>query len=174
MTRLNLSPLPSFRRDEASAASIRDREGFVDDSVVFALVAGPSVSRPMPEPAHLALSTDDTDFAGWRLSPFQRLGQTERNDTLRDERAQRAAPPTLDEPGLGEPHRGEHRWWLAGLAGVLSTLLFSVLLLSLSARLPEFPANGFMLRTPILPEETAPHPEQPDRKSAPHFTEASP
>jgi hypothetical protein len=45
----------------------------------------------------------------------------------------RAVPPLITESGIGTSHHGTHRWWLAGLAGVLSTMLFTLLLLTLSS-----------------------------------------
>ena len=127
MTRLHLSPLPSVRFDEDSSVPVIEREGFVDEALVLALVAGPITQRPLPEAAELALAADDMDFAGWCL-PSAKRNPSELS-------AKRPTPPVQEEPGLGEPHRGNHRWWRGGLAGVMSTLLFSALLLSLSSRI---------------------------------------
>lgn len=136
MNRLNLSPFPSLRSDEASSIPLMEKDGFVDDAVVLALVAGTSSARSFADPGDLALAADDMDFAGWRLPGSMRSPAPELKELKGApyEFPRRPAPPLLDEPGLGEPHHGSHRWWLAGLAGALSTMLFSVLLLSLSAR----------------------------------------
>ena len=130
MKSLPISALPSLRTEEPTGERIMERDGFVDDSVVLALVAGPNAFRQNAVPEDLALSSDDMDFAGWCLSEALPLHATRAPLEI----TRRAALPELDEPGLGEPHHGSHRWWLAGLAGALSTLLFSLLLLSLSSR----------------------------------------
>lgn len=136
MNRLNLSPFPSLRSDEASSIPRIEKDGFVDDDVVLALVAGTSPSRSSADPGDLALAADDMDFAGWCLPGRMRSPAPELKELKGApyEFTRRPAPPQQEEPGLGEPHHGSHRWWLAGLAGALSTMLFSVLLLSLSAR----------------------------------------
>lgn len=130
MKSLPISALPSLRTEEPTGERIMERDGFVDDSVVLAIVAGPNTCRQNSVPADLALSADDMDFAGWCLSESLPLHATR----APLESSRRPALPELEEPGLGEPHHGSHRWWLAGLAGALSTLLFSLLLLSLSSR----------------------------------------
>jgi hypothetical protein len=130
MKSLPISALPSLRTEDPTGERIMERDGFVDDSVVLALVAGPNTFRQNAMPEDLALSSDDMDFAGWCLSESLPLHATRAPLEI----PRRAALPELEEPGLGEPHHGSHRWWLAGLAGALSTLLFSLLLLSLSSR----------------------------------------
>ena len=60
----------------------------------------------------------------------------------------RAVPPLITESDIGTSHHGTHRWWLAGLAGVLSTMLFTLLLLTLSSRHGE--SSG-----PLLPPAAA-------------------
>ena len=58
----------------------------------------------------------------------------EERPVVRKPAIRRPAPPVLEEPGIGASHRGAHRWWLAALAGIMLTLLASLLLFSLSAR----------------------------------------
>ena len=131
---MRLSPFPATRSEEDSPSLQMEREGFVDEAVVYALVSGPKSSRSMPFRDDLALAVDDMDFAGWQLSPSTPFRSAEVPPQVIDAIVRRAAPPVIAEPGLGLPHVGNHRWWLAGLAGALSTMLFSVLLLSLSSR----------------------------------------
>ena len=134
MNALRLSPFPSTRSEVDSPFLQMEREGFVDEEVVTALVTGSRSNRSMAYPEDLVLSVDDMDFAGWQLSPASPFRGAEVPPQVIEAIVRRAAPPVIQEPGLGLPHLGNHRWWLAGLAGVLSTMLFSVLLLSLSSR----------------------------------------
>lgn len=130
MTPLHLSPFPSLHPNEASSSMIPERDGFVDEAVVRALVSGPISHRQIPISAELALAADDLDFAGWCLPPNPSSAQNKPQKIS----PPRPTPPAQNESGLGEPHTGNHRWWLAGLAGAFTTLLFSLLLLTLSAR----------------------------------------
>lgn len=134
MQPLTLSPLPILRAGDESGLLMIEREGFVDEAVVSALMFGPvSASRQAPYPADLALAADDLDFAGWQLSPLPESRQIQVHAEI-EQPLRRPAPPVIEEPGLGSPHSGSHRWWLAGLAGILSTMLFSLLLINLSSR----------------------------------------
>jgi hypothetical protein len=153
-----------------------ETEGFVDDEVVMALLTGPLPQRSNPPPEDLVLSADDMDFAGWCLSPKLPARSTVSVSAAlpapTDRRA--AAPtPTFDEPGLGIPHSGSHRWWIAGLAGALSTMLISLLLLSLSSR-GQFDNEGFSIIRP--PVKTAPNPADGDAKNSidPELTRVAP
>lgn len=135
MNPLRLSPLPSTRANDEPGSLLMESEGFVDEAVVTALMTGPDNSRRVAYPEDLVLAADDLDFAGWQLSPALPVRRAaEVPPHVIDAILRRAAPPALEESGIGVPHRGNHRWWLAGLAGVLSTMLFSVLLLTLSSR----------------------------------------
>lgn len=125
-----LSPLPRQNSDGDSREFESEGGGFVDDEVILALVAGPKASRTVGNPMDLALAADDMDFAGWSLSSELPIHAVRAE--VGPER--RPAPPELDEPGIGEPHRGSHRWWLAGLAGALSTMIFTLVLIALSNR----------------------------------------
>src|SRR5688572_16268192 len=123
MQPLQLTPLPTVRTESEAGSLQMEREGFVDELAIAAMTAPARITRSMAKPSDLALAADEMDFAGWSLSPFDRAG-------IRTAAApRRATPPVIAEPGLGEPHSGSHRWWLAGLAGIFSTMLFSALLL---------------------------------------------
>lgn len=171
MNPLRLSPLPILRAADESASLMGERDGFVDEAVVTAMVFGPTVTtRQAPYPEDLALAADDLDFAGWKLSPppHPRLLETA---PLSESPLRRPAPPVIEEPGLGLPHSGSHRWWLAGLAGVLSTMLFSLLLLNLSSR----PANHFeAFFAPLKHRSAQVVPvQEPSPAVAPELTEIS-
>ena len=127
MTTLNLSPLPSSRYDSTAIGPMSECDGFVDEQVILALLRGPASHRGPVCMSDLALAADDMDFAGWSLS--SRLPARATEVLIR-----RAAPPVLEEYGIGQPHAGAHRWWLAGVAGVFSTMLISLLLFTLSSR----------------------------------------
>jgi hypothetical protein len=153
MNSLKLSLLPSPRYDDVSGMPMVERDGFVDDAVVLALMAGPAMSRCQANSRDLALAADDMDFAGWCLSP------TLPSPVLPvppEAVTRRAAAPEIEEPGIGEPHCGNHRWWLAGLAGAFSTLLFTLLLLSLSSRSPSGSEEFTFFPTQPKPKVTAP------------------
>lgn len=153
MNSLKLSLLPSPRYDDVSGMPLVERDGFVDDAVVLALMAGPAMPRYQADSRGLALAADDMDFAGWCLSPTppcQALPASAESAT------RRAAAPEIEEPGIGEPHCGSHRWWLAGLAGAFSTLLFTLLLLSLSSRSPSGTEEFTFFPTQPKPRVTAP------------------
>jgi hypothetical protein len=132
---MNLNPftiLPSTRYSSPSEMPVLERDGFVDDSVVQAILAGPVAPRQTWNPEDLVLAADEMDFAGWQHT--NRVPDFEKAQAALplEPQPRRAAPPVLEEPGLGAPHRGTHRWWIAGLAGAFSMLLFSLLLFSLS------------------------------------------
>jgi hypothetical protein len=133
MKHLQISALPCLRTDDSDMQTV-ERDGFVDDKVILALLSGTPATRPPVDMGELALAADEMDFAGWKLSHILPEGTTGAVFPPPESNARRPAPPVLEEPGLGQPHHGSHRWWLAGLAGTLSTLLLSLLLLSLSSR----------------------------------------
>ena len=140
MNSLRLSPLPSTRPSDESSSLTMEREGFVYEAAVTALITGSNPGsnpgRTTAYPEDLALAADDLDFAGWQLPATQaaRPRTAEIPPHVIDAIVRRAAPPLVAESGIGPPHHGTHRWWLAGLAGVLSTMLFTLLLLTLSSR----------------------------------------
>lgn len=136
MKSLPLSQLPSVRTNDESEALQMEREGFVDEAAVLAILNGPTHLRTSAHPEDLILAADDLDFAGWQLPTTAAGGRpAEFPPQVIDAIVRcRATPPNLDEPGIGSPHFGSHRWWLAGMAGAFSTLLFTVLLITLSSR----------------------------------------
>ncbi len=159
MTPLRVNPLPTLRAIDETPALVIEREGFIDEAALSALMFEPlHPARQAPYPEDLALAADDLDFAGWKLSqpPHPRLVET----TLHTPQPlRRPAPPVIEEPGLDLPHSGNHRWWLAGIAGLLSTLIFSLLLLNLAAR------PGTQLQVLFAPRAPAISPSVPGMKT---------
>lgn len=172
MNRIKLSILPSLRTNEQSGMPIMERDGFVDESVVLALVAGPTVTRQIVDSGELVLSADDMDFAGWRLSRELPEHATRAVSFPSGTSHRRPALPVLGEPGLGEPHHGSHRWWLAGLAGALSTMLFSLLLLTLSSRDDSNTDRISIIKMPPSGSEKETMPKSDASRQTPELTEA--
>lgn len=158
MTCLDLSPLPSPRNEADSHWRGAERCGFVDDEVVLALVTGRVEARDLRH-AGLVLAADDLDFAGWDLAARPSDASPVEGELTVAGTKRRAMPPVLHESGLGEPYRGDHRWWLAGLAGVACTLLFLLLLLTLASRqaLPDrYPPVSISPVAPVSGEASSP------------------
>jgi hypothetical protein len=177
MQPLRLRPLPALRPNESGISSGLERDGFVDDDVALAIVAGPVSSRFTPVHTDLALTAEDLDFAGWQIFPAPSAATIPARTVPEDAAPpplRRPAEPSLEEPGIGMCHRGSHRWWLAGLAGFVFTLLASVLLLSLSTRISEDP--GHLTEPTLHPHPSRPpaskNQSAPDAKPPPELTEA--
>jgi hypothetical protein len=148
MTALKLSPLPSSRPDPARDSCAGEADGFVDDAVVLSLLRGPVTHRNPAFAGDLALAADGMDFAGWCLSSNLPSRATEAP-------ARRAAPPVLEETGIGPPHAGSHRWWLAGVAGAFSTMLASLLLFTLGSRNTRESLEFSVIQAPKTEQRTA-------------------
>lgn len=126
---LQLSPLPSVRKQDDSQALFLETVGFVDEEAVAAMVSRPFQTRSVPVPEDLVLSLDDMDFAGWHhtsKTPSKRSPEVP--PEVISAIVRRSAPPveSLETEPVEEP--AITRWWLAGLAGALTTLLVSVIL----------------------------------------------
>jgi hypothetical protein len=154
MNSLKLSPLPTICAENESESRRFEREGFVDDAVVAAM-ARPlkSGARTMACAQDLILAADDLDFAGWQVPAAAPWLVRDGNPVVAFP-SHRPATPLMRQPGLGRRHSAAHRWWLAGLAGVLSTLLFSLLLLTLATR----PASDSETLLPQQAESASPVP----------------
>ncbi|MGL4402038.1 MAG: hypothetical protein ACRCXD_19445 [Luteolibacter sp.] len=165
MKKLRLPSLPSVRQHEETAAQQIERDGFVDDEAVLALLNGPTYLRSSSYPEDLVLAADDLDFAGWQVASAPVTRPAEVPPQVIDAIVRRAAPPLSTEPGIGSPHLGSHRWWLAGLAGAFSTLLFALLLVFLSSREQPTPEADTSVaapsREPVMILEVAPKAEVP-------------
>jgi hypothetical protein len=141
---LPLAPLPID--DSAAARGYRrvQNEGFVDEAVVLSMIARGAYERVYVQPEEMVLSSSEEDYAGWALpvaSPFRSMMHWEKTMAAAAAPVKVPAAPSLDgirklaEPGLAEPYRGTHRWWLFGATGALSCGLLSLTLLSLALRL---------------------------------------
>lgn len=124
---LQLAPIPAVRSENPAEPAAPLLEGFVDDEVIASIIAMPPATIRMgSNPCDLALSSDESDFAGWTIlgaSPFRIIAEKQE--------LQHARSAPVEEPGLGEPHRGNHRWWIAAVTGGASALVLSFLFVNL-------------------------------------------
>lgn len=126
---MQLAPLPAACTDEHRTSAVPIPDGFVDEEVIASIIALPETYRSSSTPSDLILSSDENDFAGWsvpRPSPFRAIAERQefssaRADTVTEE----------IEPGIGQPHRGQHRWWMAAAAGISSAMILSLLFVTL-------------------------------------------
>ena len=129
---LQLAPIPVSRVDNAGERHVSIPDDFVDDDVIATLLRTPTVQRVSAVHSDLALSSSEDDFAGWavkRQSPFRIIAEQQERAALSD-----AVEPEFNEPGLGRPHRGGHRWWIATATGISSALILSLLFSNLASR----------------------------------------
>lgn len=140
---LHVAPFPAARFETNAEPRVQLPDGFVDDDVIASLIAPPQHSRLSSAPSDLVLSSDENDFAGWSVkstSPFRVIA--ERQDFI--------VARTFSEfsdPGIGEPHRGGHRWWIAAVTSAASALLLSLLFTGLADRSEETANAGFLTRS---------------------------
>ncbi len=78
-------------------------------------------------------------------SPFRLIAERQERLAARQIVWERRAP----EPGLGEPHEGRHRWWIAAAAGAASTVILSLLFFHLGGRTDEGRDLGWMPSQPL-------------------------
>ena len=116
MKPLRLSLLPSVRANDESGSLQMEREGFVDEAAVLALISGPSRLRSAAYHEDLALAADDLDFAGWQLPAAPPARPAEFPPQVIDAIVRRATPPASEESGIGEPH-SRHPPLVAGRVG---------------------------------------------------------
>lgn len=130
---LPLSPFPAARFENGGQAPASLPDGFVDDEVIASLLGEPTRLRVTSAPSDLVLSSDENDFAGWSVqpsSPFRAIAERQEILAIRPQ-------PEAPEPGLGQPHRGGHRWWIAAATGASSALILSLLFSNLAFRANE-------------------------------------
>jgi hypothetical protein len=125
---MHVAPFPASRFEASEPHPLPD--GFVDENVINALLSTPSASRVSSIPSDLVLSSDENDFAGWSVktvSPFRVIAE-------RQELEEAQQLSNESDPGIGEPHRNGHRWWIAAATGAASALLLSFLFANLADR----------------------------------------
>lgn len=137
MSSISLTPLPSSRIGEESDARKMEQDGFVDEVVVLAMVNSPRHFRSNAYPADLALAADDLDFAGWQIPSSTPVRAPEVPPQVISAIVRRASPPTLEKSKISAHHDRSRSWWMAGLIGIFSTLLFSVLIATLFTRIQD-------------------------------------
>lgn len=158
---LKLSPLPSVRHHDDSDALLMEREGFVDEAAVSAMVSQPFQTRRVPCPEDLVLSLDDMDFAGWQTSPAPSVRRTaEVPPQVINAIVRRSASPLVRATMPELPEASAPRWWLAGLAGALTALLAAVIFVGVSPGPRRALENFFANATAALaPAETLGSPQ---------------
>lgn len=128
---MKLAPIPADRSENPAETATPLMDGFVDDAAIASLIAPENVrARLTSRSSDLALSSDENDFAGFTIrsaSPFRAIAEKHELQVARQF-------SVMEEPGLGEPHRGNHRWWIAAVAGGASALVLSLLFVSLVDR----------------------------------------
>ncbi len=144
METLPLTTLPSERSEASKGYQRVQTEGFVDESLVLAVISKGPYERTYVKPEDMVLSSSEDDYAGWALpvaSPFREFARRETVASVEEAAPVRTpAAPTLkgrlgnSEPGIAEPHRGKHRWWLFGISGAMTCTILSLTLLSLAQR----------------------------------------
>jgi hypothetical protein len=135
MATLDLRPLPvpTDSGDPPTGGVELRSQAFVDDLVVMRLVAGEPSSPPPAQQTFVVPGTED-DFAGWHPPGSPPRAALVSSGRVPGREVRVAPSPDEAEPGIGHGSPSGRGWWLAGLAGAFSALVFSVLLLSLSAR----------------------------------------
>jgi hypothetical protein len=163
MNPLTLNPLPGLRSGDDFSSAQMEREGFVDEAVVTAMLARPYMKRSVAYPEDLALAADDQDFAGWSLPTPTTFRDTGFPSQAASVIAQPVAAPAAAEPEEDQPQSGNLLWWLAGLACVLSVVFFSAVLFTFT---PQSEAPSIKKGSPPAPatvKEEASLPGDADR-----------
>lgn len=117
---LPVAPLPSTVASDPASRHAPLPDGFVDEDAIAHLLFPAQTERLAPSFGDLALSADEGDFAGWAIpsvSPFREIAEKQELEKALE------LPET--EPGIGVPHRGGHRWWIAAVAGTSAALIMS-------------------------------------------------
>ena len=126
MKPLCLNPFPTRRANDESAVNLIEREGFVDEAVVTALLRESHLGRSIAYPDDLALAADDLDFAGWSLPKPLPTRSAEVPPQVIDAIIRRATFPRATR----ELRRHSPRPWLIGIA----LLLIAALIVLFAAR----------------------------------------
>ena len=125
MKPLSLSPFPTRRAHDDSASHLTERDGFVDETVVTALVRENHLGRSVAYPDDLALAADDLDFAGWSLTKSVPARSAEVPPQVIDAIVRRASPHVSQDLRRSSSQPKNSRHWLVGLAILLiATMIF--------------------------------------------------
>lgn len=141
MEHIPLSPFHCEKSEEATGYRRFRNESFVDEAVVLSVIAKGTYDRGYARSEEMVLSSSVEDFAGWALpvaSPFRGIADTPVTFFTHPARLPATPSPEglrkFSEPGLSEPHRGNHRWWLFGVSGAIACGILSLPFLSLAHR----------------------------------------
>ncbi len=134
MNSFKQSAIPRQRLAEKLNLKAMEPDGFVDEEVVLALIAGPSRSRVAADSQDLVLAADDMDFAGWTMPEPLPSRFTPPIVSAPELPARRAEPPTWQNAPAPLQKRDTSPWWFAGLIGTVFTLSLAALLFALSDR----------------------------------------
>ncbi len=167
METLPLTTLPSERSEASKGYQRVQNEGFIDESLVLAVIAKGPYERTYVKAEDMVLSSSVDDYAGWALpvaSPFRDLARLEVSAPQGESVPLRQpAAPSLEgvrrisEEGLEEPHQGSHRWWLLGVSGAMTCMILSLTLLSLAQRTEiEKSIAGYIPMPPKMEQKVVP------------------
>lgn len=135
MQPLRVSQLPFVRMESNPHSVTNEQDGFVDEAVIHAMVHQPTHRRSLGRSSDMVLSAEDLDFAGWNFPTMA----VERPSTtvLHSEPVKEEAPfsaPLKFSHHLAEPMpEGKSYWWIAGIAGIITAIVLSLILLKLIA-----------------------------------------
>lgn len=134
MNPLQQSASPRQRLAETSNLQSMEPDGFVDDEVVFALIAGRSQPRVMADSQDLVLPAEDIDFAGWTMPAPLPSRFTPPIVSPPESHERRPEPPKMQKAPAPPRTQSIGRWWFACLIGTLFTLSLAALLYALADR----------------------------------------
>lgn len=124
MNTLNLQPVPADLPRGLPSNPLMD--GFVDEAVVSRMVELRHSDSSYTHTPPRAIWPSDNDYAGWRapaaIAPRQPVSRV----TPPPSQARVNAP----QPDTATADQGDHRWWLASLAGFITSLVLAAALLS--------------------------------------------
>lgn len=173
MNPLSLSPLPSIRASDESEQLQMEREGFVDEVAVLALMRDSQHLRRTAYPEDLVLTADDSDFAGWQLSTATPSRSPEVPPQVISAIVARATPPRLASPNVVPISSGSYGWWRAGLVAIFGSLLYSLFLISISSRPQVDSKPAVSMEVRALPTTPSSQFSEPQKEFSRDLTDAT-